>query len=164
MSQQNEFFKTKYAHLNPNDVVFTPREIAKAMVEYLNPTGSILEPCKGEGAFMEFIPGAEWCEITEGRDFYDYNKKIDWIITNPPYSDFDRFLEHSFDLSENVGLLVPTAKVFKSMGTIRVIQKYGWFPKLWLLPASRCGFPFGFPCGIFHFKRGYFGATDWKIT
>lgn len=161
----SELFKTKYGHLNPNDVVFTPREIARAMVEYLSPSGKILEPCKGEGVFMDYLPtDTDWCEITEGRDFYDYHKKVDWIVTNPPYSDFNNFLEHSFELAENVGLLLPVAKVFKSMGTIRIIKKFGWFPKLWILPANKCGFPFGFPCGIFHFKKGYSGLTEWRIT
>jgi hypothetical protein len=104
-----------------------------------------------------------WCEITEGRNFYDFHDKVDWIVTNPPYSDFDRFLDHSFNLADNVVLLVPQSKMFKSMGTIKKWEAYGGIVACYFLPASQAGFPFGFPCGIFHFKRDYDGLTDFRL-
>lgn len=158
--KHNPYIEGKYAHLNPNDVVFTPDWLAKQICEMFPIDGKVLEPCKGEGAFMRYLPSdSDWCEITEGRNFYDYDKKVDWIVTNPPYSDFNRFLEHSFDLAENVVLLVPIAKLFKSMGTLRQVFSYGGFVEIWTLPASKAGFPFGFPCAVYHIKRGYVGET-----
>jgi hypothetical protein len=68
-------------------------------------------------------------------------------------------LEHSFDLADNVVLLVPIAKLFKSMGTLRQVFAYGGFVEIWTLPASKAGFPFGFPCAVYHIKRGYVGET-----
>jgi len=151
----------KYEGLNPNDVVFTPELIAQRIVEMFKPKGKILEPCKGEGAFLKFLPkDTLWCEITEGKDFFDFNDKVDWIITNPPYSNFDKFLEHSFELAENVVFLVPIAKVLKSWGTIMQIKKYGGIKKIYFIPANRCGFPFGFPCGVFHFVKDYKGLVE----
>ena len=38
------------------------------MVEFFKPSGRILEPCKGDGVFLKYLPSAEWCEIQEGRD------------------------------------------------------------------------------------------------
>lgn len=158
--KHNPYIEGKYAHLNPNDVVFTPDWLAKQICEMFPIEGKVLEPCKGEGAFMRYLPSdSDWCEITEGRNFYDYNKKVDWIVTNPPYSDFNRFLEHSFELADNVILLVPIAKLFKSMGTLRQVFTYGGFVEIWTLPASKAGFPFGFPCAVYHIKRGYKGET-----
>jgi len=154
----------KYTDLNPNDVIFTPDKIAKLIVEMHKPSGKILEPCSGEGAFLRYLPTADWCEITKGRDFFDYKDKVDWIITNPPYSNFDKFLNHSFELAENVIFLVPVAKVLKSWGTIQKIKQYGGIVSIWLVPASRCGFPFGFPAGAFHFKRNYTGATQFTYA
>lgn len=125
----NELFENprdKYFGLNPNDVVFTPVKVARKILEMFKPEGACLEPCMSEGAFFDSMPaGTDWCEITKGRDFYDYHKKVDWIVTNPPYSDFDRFLTHAFELADNVVLLVPVAKVFKSWGTMQQIRKYG---------------------------------------
>ena len=154
----------KYTDLNPNDVIFTPDKIAKLIVEMHKPSGKILEPCSGEGAFLRYLPTADWCEITKGRDFFDYKDKVDWIITNPPYSNFDKSLNHSFELAENVIFLVPVAKVLKSWGTIQKIKQYGGIVSIWLVPASRCGFPFGFPAGAFHFKRNYTGATQFTYA
>ena len=56
-------------------------------------------------------------------------------------------------------LLVPVAKMMKSMGTIRTIMNYGGFISIQFLPSSKAGFPFGFPSGVFHIKRGYKGKT-----
>ena len=110
----------KYLWLNKNDIVFTPDEIAEKLVKMFKPTGKILEPCKGEGAFMKFLPkNTDWCEIADGRDFFDYTKKVDWIITNPPYSNFDDFLKHSMEVANNIVFLVPIAKMLKSWGTIK---------------------------------------------
>lgn len=151
----------KYAHVNKNDVVFTPDWLAKEIVNMFKEQlvgKRILEPCKGEGAFMRYLPAqTEWCEITEGRNFYDYNEQVDWIITNPPYSDFNRFLTHCFELSQNVVLLVPLAKMFKSMGTIKQILEYGTINFIKILPASKAGFPFGFPCAVFWIAKHKFG-------
>ena len=151
----------KYKDLNPNDVVFTPDHIAEKIVKMFNPKGKILEPCKGEGAFLRYLPKETlWCEITEDKDFFDFKDKVDWIVTNPPYSNFNEFLAHSFKLADNVVFLVPIAKVLKSWGTIMTIKKYGGIKKIWFIPANRCGFPFGFPCGAFHFKRDYKGLCE----
>ena len=80
----------------PNDVVMTPNESAIKIIEHFKPKGSILEPCRGEGAFYNNFPNTDkdWCEISEGKDFLHYEKHVDWIITNPPFSIFDLFLEH----------------------------------------------------------------------
>ena len=161
--KHNPYIEGRYAHINKNDVVFTPDWLAEKICKMFDIKGKVLEPCKGEGAFLKFLPeGTEWCEIADGKNFYDYNQKVDWIVTNPPYSDFNRFLDHSFNLSENIVLLIPIAKIFKSMGTIKQVFKYGGIVSCHLLPASSAGFPFGFPCGIFYFKRDYKGHTDFK--
>ena len=162
--KHNPYLVGKYGHLNPNDVVFTPDWLAEKICRMFNIFGKVLEPCKGEGAFLKFLPkNTEWCEITEGRNFFDYNKKVDWIVTNPPYSDFNRFLKHCFELSDNIILLVPVAKLFKSMGTLREIFTFGNFVEIHTLPSSKAGFPFGFPSAVYYIKRNYEGLTKIKM-
>jgi len=154
-------FDWKYKDLNENDIVFTPERIAKFIIKWASPKGFILDPCAGEKVFYNNFPTnkKDWCEITDGKDFYSWDKKIDWIISNPPYSDFDRFLEHSFSIANNIVYLTPFAKIFKSMGTIEKIFNYGGIVKILIIPANRCGFPFGFPAGAFHFAKNYKGDT-----
>lgn len=145
---------------NPNDVVFTPDNIAKQIIQVFKPNGSVLEPAKGKGAFLKYLPGADWCEIKEGRDFFQYHKHVNWIITNPPYSTFNQFLKHSFELADNVVFLVPVAKVLKSWEIINTIREYGGIKAIWLIPANKCGFFFGFPAAAVYFKKGWKGSTD----
>lgn len=158
--KHNPYIKGKYAHVNKNDVVFTPDWMAEKICSMFDINGTILEPCKGEGVFLKYLPdNTEWCEIAEGRNFYDYDKSIDWIVTNPPYSDFNRFLEHSFELANDIVLLVPVAKMMKSMGALKLVFDYGGIVSCHFIGGSRAGFPFGFPVGIYHLQRGYVGKT-----
>ncbi len=104
--KHNPYLEGRYAHINPNDVVFTPDWLAKKIVEMFPIQGKVLEPCKGEGAFLKYLPtDTDWCEIADGKNYYDYKEKVDWIVTNPPYSDYNRFLEHSFELADNIYLI-----------------------------------------------------------
>jgi hypothetical protein len=156
----NPYIRGKYAHVNKNDIVFTPDWLAKKICSMFLIGGEVLEPCKGEGAFMSYLPhNTQWCEIAEGRNFFDFNKKVDWIVTNPPYSDFNRFLQHSFDLADNVVFLVPVAKIMKSMGTLKQVFDYGGIVSCHFIGGGKAGFPFGFPVGVYHFKKGYKGKT-----
>lgn len=156
--------ESRSGDVNVNDIVYTPDSTAKMIVDAFNPTGRILEPCKGRGAFMRHLPaGTEWCEITEGRDFFAWDEPVDWIISNPPYSLWDRWFPHSLKLAANIVYLVPFSKVFKSMGTINQVYDWGGIAKALVFPARTAGFPFGFPCGAFHFKRGYKGPMDIKV-
>lgn len=84
--KHNPYIEGKYAHVNPNDVVFTPDWLAKQICEMFPIAGTVLEPCKGEGAFLKYLPeNTEWCEIADGVNYYDYNKHVNWLVTNPPY-------------------------------------------------------------------------------
>jgi hypothetical protein len=68
----------------------TPQELAKQLIEKtpLTSGDKVLEPFKGEGAFYDNLPDfveKDWCEIEEGRDFQEYDKEIDWVVSNPPF-------------------------------------------------------------------------------
>lgn len=162
--KHNPYIQGKYAYVNKNDVVFTPDWLAEKICSMFPISGKVLEPCKGEGAFMKYLPqDADWCEIAEGRNYYDYNEKVDWLVTNPPYSDYNRFLEHSFALADNIVLLVPVAKMMKSMGTLKLVFAYGGIVSCHFLSGGQAGFPFGFPIGVYYIKRNYKGLTEFNL-
>lgn len=149
--------KTKKA--TASDSVQTRAETAEWIVRHFEPEGTILEPCRGDGAFYRVLPnGTEWCEIREGRDFFDWTRPVDWIITNPPYSIYDHFLQHAFEVAENVVFFVPIAKAFKSNTVQRMVIEYGGLKELvYMGGGQRHGFAFGFPVGCLHYQRGFVG-------
>ena len=50
--------------------------------------------------YNNFSCNKDYCEIDEGIDFFDYSKQVDWIIGNPPFTDFVRYLMHSPNIAE----------------------------------------------------------------
>ena len=155
--------------LKPNDMVMTPRHIAKQMIDcyHIHEYERVLDPCAGSNAFFDQYPShilGKWrMEITEGLDFFGWDVSrsphIDWIITNPPYSIFPEFLEKCFEVADNVALLIPLAKLVSSLKRINMVMDYGGIVSMRIIGASKCGFPFGFPAAAIHMKRGYDGNT-----
>lgn len=85
-----------------NDDVHTPPWLAKAIVQHFMPCGKMLEPCRGDGAFVRAMPGCDWFDITQERDFLEARGHWDWIVTNPPFSQFRVFLKKSMELADNI--------------------------------------------------------------
>ena len=148
-----------------SDSVQTPIDIAKLIVSAFPPQGTVLEPCRGDGNIYRELPEPKcWCEIIQGKDFFDFSDKVDWIITNPPYSIYDNFLEHCFEVADNVVLLAPIAKAFKSMKIEKMVDEYGGLKTIYFIGSgTMCGFAFGFPTGCLYYQRGYRGKIERRI-
>lgn len=141
-----------------NDVVQTPPELAARLVKHFNPSGKVMEPCRGEGNFFKLLPkDSEWCEITMGRDFFAYAGKVDWIITNPPWSLIRTFLGHAMAVSDNVAFLLTVNHVW-TKARVRDVQQAGFGLKEIALVEMPPEFPqSGFQLGMVHFQRGWSG-------
>ena len=146
----------------PSDVVQTPAEVAQDVVNYFAPSGRCLDPCRGNGVFWRNLPaGADWCEVQEGRDFYDWTERVDWIVSNPPYSIFADWLRHSFEVADNIVYLIPINKAFNSYRMMREISDFGGIPTIYVVgPGSQLKFGIGYAIGAIHFQRGYSGGTQ----
>jgi hypothetical protein len=150
--------------LDPQDVVYTPDWVARDMVEHFKPSGVILEPSCGDGAFLKYLPNAEWCEIEKGRDFFAWANRVDWIIGNPPYSVFSKWLGHSFEIADNACYLIPLTRLFNSGYFIKRLLDWGGIVEIkYYADGAELGFPIGFACGAVWFQRGYIGGTTISI-
>jgi hypothetical protein len=141
-----------------NDCVNTPEYLAKAIVNHFKPRGKILEPCKGTGNFLKFLPkDTLWCEINEGRDFLEFDEKVDWIITNPPWSIARQFFKKSMEVSDNVVFLIRIVHIWTSC-RLREMEERGFGIKEIAICDEPKEFPHvGFALGCIHLKRGYEG-------
>lgn len=82
-----------------NDDIETPRPLARAILTHLAPKGLVLDPSAGSGAFYDEMVklglDADWCEIARGRDFFQHDRRVDWVIGNVPWSQWRPFLQHA---------------------------------------------------------------------
>lgn len=171
-----------------NDDIQTPLALARQLVAHFRPTGTILEPCRGEGNFLKalreharfLVPSIQqletrvqplatspqrlearhsvlWCEIKCGRDFFAWDQPVDWIITNPPWSQIRAFLQHAMELSDHVVFLL-TINHMWTKARLRDIRESGFGIREILLVDMPKTFPqSGFQLGAVHLQRGWCG-------
>lgn len=142
---------------NYSDVHFTNDALAQKIINHFSPQGIILEPFSGDDAFLKWLPkGSEWCEIEKGRDFFDWKKPVDWIITNPPFSNLTLVFEHAFSISEHCVFLIPISKYWSSKPRIDSVAKYGGLKEVLHVGTGRqIGFDIGFPFAAMYFAKNY---------
>ncbi len=162
-----------------NDDVQTPAALCRCLVHHFRPGGTVLEPCRGEGNFFRELivcPGVAevlWCEIKEGRDFYQYGGRVDWVLTNPPWSHLSEtkakregritFLEKSLQVAGNVVFLITLNHALGLKARYRLLDRYGFgIREVLLLDTPPKPWPQGgFQVGAVHFQRGYSGPAAW---
>jgi len=151
-----------YMPPNDSDIVYTQDSVVVGIINWLHPSGRCLDPCYGDGAFHKRLPhGSDWCELRLGKDFFEYNEKVDWIVGNPPYSIFEDWLRHSFEIADDIAYILPTNKVFQRNAIMQMINDWGGIKGITVYGSgSVVGFPFGFSVGTFHFKKGWKGTCE----
>lgn len=144
------------------DIVYTLDSVARDIIDWVQPSGICLDPCKGDAAFLRNLPpGSDWCELKEDKDFFDYRNRVDWIIGNPPYSIFEDWLAHSFKLADNIVYILPTNKVFQRYMIMNMIKEWGGIKGMRVYGSgTSVGFPFGFSVAAFWFQRNYTGLCE----
>lgn len=154
-----------------NDCIMTPRELARKIVAHFRPSGCILEPCMGEGAFKDnledyaFEGKVDWCELSKGRDFLltDFGeKRYTYIVTNPPFSKLRAFLKRSMELANNIIFLCPVNHILGLKARKRDIKEAGFFVR----EVCRVEKPFEWPSSGFEYAAIYLSkqAGDCKFS
>lgn len=145
------------------DLVMTPEWLAKDILNHFVPSGKYLDPAKGNGAFYDQcdIEQKDWCELSEGRDFMNYDKKADWIITNPPWSKMRDFLVKGMRVADNVVYLT-TINHYTTKRRMRDIRELGFGVKeIFCVPTPPKPWPaLGFQLAAIHLQKNYKGAIE----
>jgi len=144
------------------DIVYTPEWAARDILEHFQPTGRILDPCRGLGAFHNLMPqDSPWCEISDGRDFFNWTEPVTWVIGNPPYSMTRNWFRHSYTIADNLLYLIPLRNLFSGYGFVREVYEFGGLAGIRLYgTGGRLGFPMGNAVGAVHIKRDHAGPCD----
>lgn len=146
---------------NGNDLVMTPSYLAEAIISHYQPSGTILEPCRGIGPTYAFWrEGWDFCEIAEGVDFLDCpNQDYDWIVTNPPFSLFRAFLKRSMVVADNV-VFLSFVNAFWMKARLRDMREanFGMKEILFVETPPPPWPQTGFQLGATWIQRGYVGS------
>lgn len=104
----------------PHDAYFTPRWQVDALLKRFRPTGTIMEPCAGDGSISNVLKSTPGVTIVVTNDIdikwnvdsgYDATlnsawaefgsvNDIDWTITNPPFNQAIEILKHAYEHSK----------------------------------------------------------------
>jgi hypothetical protein len=126
------------------DVFYTPLTVVKNHLDLIKgkPNEIWYDPFYGKGIYHNNFPTENkvYTEITMNKDFFEFNDKVDLIVSNPPYSILDEVLKHSVELKPRIisyllreGSVTPKRMEYmKSQGyglvslyTCKVYQWYG---------------------------------------
>jgi len=108
-----------------DDYYATPYEATKMLLDTIKFDGNFLEPCIGGGHIAEIIKEYYNSEVfgsdlidrgypnTYVADFltHNFDRKFDNIITNPPYSLAQEFLEKGMEVINNKGKIAMFLKI-----------------------------------------------------
>jgi hypothetical protein len=155
-----------------NDIIYTNPLFAKRIIDYFSPqfkdNDIFHEPCFGVGSFFDNMPEPkDFSEIELDKDFLQYDKPINWVLTNFPWSGkaFRPMLRHACLLSDNVVHLI---RMHNAIGTTARHKDYldaGHTIKEIITCDWKEAFvnksPEGFSLVIIHLQKNYTGDCRW---
>ena len=97
-----------------NDFYPTPYSIAELLIKDVESMGTnIWEPCAGDGRLVNMMREKGMTvysgDICFGQNFFEYKEaKAPVLVTNPPFKDIRKFIDHAFKIGiEQMALIVP---------------------------------------------------------
>jgi len=114
---------------NSSDDFQTPVEALEPLFSYLNKDWVIWECACGKGNLVKGLKDKGYnvigTDLLTGHDFLEWQPdSFDCIITNPPYSIKQKFLERAYELSKPFALLLPLT-TFETPKRQALFKKYG---------------------------------------
>ena len=113
---------------SPNDFQ-TPPQAIQPLLPYLKKDWLIWECACGKGNLVKALNSkgflTEGTDLLTGHDFLTWHpKKYDCIITNPPFSIKQKFLERAYELGKPFAFLLPLT-TFETAKRQELFKKYG---------------------------------------
>ena len=81
---------------------YTNPEMVKYLLSKTPIIGSVLDAGSGKNkVWFKKLKGRKFeCEIDDGMDFFEWNKKMDWVVGNPPFDLQKQFLEKASEVAQ----------------------------------------------------------------
>lgn len=96
---------------NRSDIFQTPDKALEPILRFIPQKYSIWEPASAKGNIVKFFSGKGYnitgTDLNNGVDFFSSDIESDCIITNPPYSIKDKWIQRCYELNKPFMLLLP---------------------------------------------------------
>ncbi|MDP4227189.1 MAG: hypothetical protein Q8910_12485 [Bacteroidota bacterium] len=130
---------------------YTNEQMVKDLISITPICGSVLDAGSGKNkVWFNNLSGEKYeCEIEDGVNFYDWDKKMNWVVGNPPFSHSWAFTEKAITIAtdgiaflvNNMGLNSQTTprrlQIMKDAGFelqhIRVVSDKRWFGRYYFI-------------------------------
>jgi hypothetical protein len=82
---------------------YTNEQMVKDLLKITPIEGSILDAGSGKNkVWFNNLKGEKYeCELEDGCDFYDWDKKVDWVVGNPPFHESWKFFDKASQVAKN---------------------------------------------------------------
>jgi len=110
----------------PKDITFhyTNEQMVKDLIAITPLSGSVLDAGSGKNkVWYKNIPDRfekYECEIEDGVDFLEWNKKVDWIIGNPPFDIGWKFIDKMIDIAQKGIAVLGNINNFNQFTAVRL--------------------------------------------
>jgi len=148
-----------------NDIFITPLKLAKLCIDrhsYID-TDIWLDSCRNNGSFYNQFPNdnKDWCEILDNKDFLSYNKKVDIISQNPPYSMLSKWIDKCIEISrKEIGMLIGIHNLTPKR--IETFNNAGFFVKSYII--FKVYQWYGYSCYVIFSKEITKNSIDFNRT
>ena len=156
MKNGNDIQGRSPAEKKEADIQFTPPSLARDLIDETGIIGrSILDPCSGGGAFFHSFPpdmDRYECEIQRGSDFFKWTVPVHWVVSNPPFSQLTRWLEHTMNIA-TVGFayIMPTYSL--THRRLMLIESFGFYCEKTIIIENPKSWNIGFTMAYYVFKK-----------
>ena len=144
-------------NINPDiEKHYTPLETVRYCLKKLKLRKNDLVLDVGSGLNMIWYNNInckkDWVEIDKQKDFFNYNKQVDWCIGNPPFRNLWDYLEKAFKISKKgVAFLLAVdfwnrltqkrLRIMKELGfnitEINVLEVKKWFGRYFFIKFEK---------------------------
>ena len=134
----------------PPEFYYTNEQMVKDLIAITPISGSVLDAGSGKNkVWFNNLSGEKYeCEIEDGCDFYKWDKKVDWVVGNPPFHESWKFFEKASEIAEKgIAFLINNLafnswtprrfELFKEKGfylqRIHIVADKRWFGRYYYL-------------------------------
>ena len=108
----------------PKDITFhyTNEQMVKDLIAITPISGSVLDTGSGKNkVWYNNLSGEKYeCELEDGCDFLLWDKKVDWVVGNPPFNIGWKFIDKMTDIAQKGIAVLGNINNFNQFTSVRL--------------------------------------------